>query len=384
MYYDERNGGPDRGSNGMVRLAAEAENNMTDVIIFDMDGVLVEVSASYRKAIQRTVRIYLESCLGFQRDDSAQVTDRQISLLKSAGGFNNDWDLTAGVLLYLLSRSSLKPCARRTKCSSIDEVLSCLGRESRKCGEKKALHLDRRDFTAFIERVKGYGGGLEGLRRSIRDGWDGWVYHSGEIDRTNLVKRIFQEVYLGERFFPETGLRPLFEKRSGLYLEEKPIIPQEILSALHKRARMGIASGRPRSEAEFALKRFELFPYFESLMTLEDCEEEEGRIYRTTGDRIGCSKPHPFSLLKAVRALTPSPGRCFYVGDVVDDMRAARSAKQELDIVAVGFLFGRKREKESLYEAGADIVVESPRELLTLFDKEPKRSPARRSPGTGR
>ncbi len=76
-----------------------------DVLIFDMDGVLIDVSGSYRKTIQRTIQIYLETCLGFARNRGSWITNEEISLFKSAGGFNNDWDLTSGLLLFLLSTS---------------------------------------------------------------------------------------------------------------------------------------------------------------------------------------------------------------------------------------------------------------------------------------
>ena len=78
-----------------------------DILIFDMDGVLIDVSKSYRKTIRRTIQIYLENCLGFERGRRAWITDEEISLFKSAGGFNNDWDLTSGLLLYLLSTSGI-------------------------------------------------------------------------------------------------------------------------------------------------------------------------------------------------------------------------------------------------------------------------------------
>jgi HAD superfamily phosphatase len=84
-----------------------------DVLIFDMDGVLIDVSRSYRKAIQQTINIYLETCLGFQRKREEWVTNEEISLLKSVGGFNSDWDVTSGLLLYLLSVSGIHPLSRR-------------------------------------------------------------------------------------------------------------------------------------------------------------------------------------------------------------------------------------------------------------------------------
>src|SRR5512136_2211604 len=98
-----------------------------DILIFDMDGVLIDVSKSYRKTIRRTVQIYMESCLGFKkRGRRGWVTDEEISLFKSAGGFNNDWDLTSGLLLYILSISGLPSLPKRKRFSSIPDVVSYL------------------------------------------------------------------------------------------------------------------------------------------------------------------------------------------------------------------------------------------------------------------
>jgi HAD superfamily phosphatase len=58
-------------------------------ILFDMDGVLVDVTDSYRKAIQETV--------GFFTGKKAQP--EEIQKLKEHGGYNNDWDLTEAILL---------------------------------------------------------------------------------------------------------------------------------------------------------------------------------------------------------------------------------------------------------------------------------------------
>jgi phosphoglycolate phosphatase-like HAD superfamily hydrolase len=51
----------------------------------------------------------------------------------------------------------------------------------------------------------------------------------------------------------------------------------------------------------------------------------------------------------------------------MDDMLAARAARRELDILAIGFLHGGKNGesvKDSLLKAGADLIVENPRGLL--------------------
>ena len=55
-----------------------------DVIVFDMDGVLVEVGDSYREAIRQTV----------QHFTGELVSHDLIQDFKNAGGWNNDWLLS--------------------------------------------------------------------------------------------------------------------------------------------------------------------------------------------------------------------------------------------------------------------------------------------------
>jgi HAD superfamily hydrolase (TIGR01548 family) len=338
-----------------------------DLLIFDMDGVLIDVSKSYRKTIQQTIQIYLETFLGFERSSGGWITDEEISLFKSAGGFNNDWDLTSGFLLYLLSVSDITPLSKRKRFSTVQEIARYLKTKSSTSRGKTAIRLKRKDLLSFLEKVKSKGGGLRGVRRILGASWEGWVYGSGDLDQENLIKRIFQEIYLGNKFASRYHLSPLFYSGKGLYLQEKTLIPKKILAALQKKIRMGIASGRPRFEAELALKRFHLRHYFDSVVTLNECEEEENRILHSTGKKIELSKPHPYSILRTSQEIGLPQPQCGYVGDVVDDMLAAQTAKKELDIKAIGFLSSPvncKVMKNALIKAGADLIIQTPKELL--------------------
>lgn len=58
--------------------------NSPEVIVFDMDGVLVEVMQSYREAIRETVRHFT----------GKTVSHDVIQDFKNAGGWNNDWLLS--------------------------------------------------------------------------------------------------------------------------------------------------------------------------------------------------------------------------------------------------------------------------------------------------
>ncbi len=344
-----------------------------DLLIFDMDGVLVDVSRSYRQAIQQTVQIYFETCLGLEKGHGNLVTQEEISLFKSIGGFNNDWDLTSALILYLLSISGLPPLARKKPFSTIEDGMQHLKVKSSVFRARINLLPEKKKLPPFVERVRSCGGGLRGVRLALKEttgaSWDGWVYRSGDIDRENLIKRIFQELYLGKQFASSTRLHPLFYKGPGYYLRERLLIPRPILTSLRKRVRMGIASGRPRFEALLALKRFRILSLFDSIVTLDECEEEERGILKKTGARVKRTKPHPYSILRVARETRTDRLRCGYIGDVVDDMHAARAAKKTLDIIAIGFTRGqsnKKSAKEALSKAGADRVIERPAELLSL------------------
>jgi HAD superfamily phosphatase len=337
-----------------------------DILIFDMDGVLIDVSKSYRKAIQHTIQIYLEGCLGFERKRGNWVTNEEISLFKSAGGFNSDWDVTSGILLYLLSISGVPPLLKRKRFSSLQEIILYLKTKSF-VTQNKTLTVNRKHLISFLENVTSSGGGLRGIHRVLGSSWEGWVYRTEDLGQENLVERIFQEIYLGRQFTSHYHLPRLFYKGEGFYLQEKLLIPRKIFSTLRKKVSMGIASGRLRFEAELALKRFHLLPYFNSVITLDECMEEEKRIFRSTGKKLQRSKPHPYSILRAVREIkTPNP-RCGYVGDVVDDILAARAAKKELEITAIGFLgtpANQKVMKKAFVRVGADLIIQTPEELL--------------------
>jgi len=66
-------------------------------VLFDMDGVLVDVSRSYRRAIEETV-------LNFT---GTRVSKSVIQRYKNAGGFNDDWTLTHTIVSDMGKKVSL-------------------------------------------------------------------------------------------------------------------------------------------------------------------------------------------------------------------------------------------------------------------------------------
>jgi HAD superfamily phosphatase len=176
------------------------------ILIFDMDGVLVDVTESYRETIAATVEHYTGS----------RITPELIQDFKNQGGWNDDWRLS-------------------------HHLVAGVG------------------VDVPFEEVKAH----------------------------------FQELFLG-----------------GLILREKWIARPGTLEKLSEQFRLAVFTGRPRNEADLTLQRFAGAIAFDPIIAMEDVENP---------------KPAPDGLLRIAR---DNPGaKLFYVGDSIDDARAARAAK---------------------------------------------------------
>ncbi|MBU0536526.1 MAG: histidinol-phosphate transaminase [Nanoarchaeota archaeon] len=68
----------------IIKKAPTRSLVLPKVLLFDMDGVLADVSRSYRKAIKMTSEYFT----------GQEIKDKNIQEIKQEGGFNNDWVLT--------------------------------------------------------------------------------------------------------------------------------------------------------------------------------------------------------------------------------------------------------------------------------------------------
>ncbi len=187
------------------------------LLIFDIDGVLIDVSKSYRKAIQKTV----ESFTG------RNISPAEIQAFKIKSLINNDWELSKKIIESL-------------------------------------------DFKVKLDDVIGE----------------------------------FQLSYLGKNF-------------NGFIRNEKLLIKKNILEKLSEDYDLSIFTGRPREEAEYALRRFGIFDSFGKIVAMEDTPK-------------GKEKPNPFGL----RKILGNSKNAFYFGDTIADIICAKRA----GIKAVGVL----------------------------------------------
>ncbi|MFZ2025678.1 MAG: histidinol-phosphate transaminase [Microgenomates group bacterium] len=69
-------------------LNTDNDRTQYDALLFDMDGVLVDVTQSYRIAIRKTASFFLKRT----------VTNEEVMAIKGKVGMNNDWDATYALI----------------------------------------------------------------------------------------------------------------------------------------------------------------------------------------------------------------------------------------------------------------------------------------------
>ena len=179
-------------------------NTKYDGLIFDMDGILVDVSQSYREAIRQTAGYFLKR----------NVLMAEVDEIKSKVGMNNDWDASYALI------------------------------------NKQEINYE-------------------------------------------IVKDYFQKIYLG-----------------GLINNEKLFVSKQKLQLLKKRyKKLGIATGRPKAEANYVIKKNKLQGIFDCIISMED---------------VSKGKPEPDMLLAVIRKLKLK--NTVYIGDSPNDVIASEKA----------------------------------------------------------
>ncbi len=76
-----------------------------DAIIFDCDGVLIDVTNSYDKAILKTTDFFLKEFAKIS--DAISITTQIIDAFKKTGGFNDEVDLTYAAIISITAANKL-------------------------------------------------------------------------------------------------------------------------------------------------------------------------------------------------------------------------------------------------------------------------------------
>ncbi len=315
------------------------------LIVFDMDGVIIDVSNSYRDTVRQTTKLFFSPAPSANRLPEPLFDLSDLAAVKQSGGLNNDWDLSFQIISLLFTRVE-KPDIYESQnpWSTYRKTLS-------RCNVSKLadyLNLTEMPLTTLLNQ-----------HGKISDPFIAGLYE-GDVGSGNIIKQIFQEIYLGEVFFKSTyNLTPQMYRGEGYILREKALSDRSILENLSKKNTLAIATGRPKAEAVYPLERFNLAQFFETIYCLDDCIQEEQRILKEKGKKISLSKPHPFMLDAIADAIGQTFDGYYYVGDMPDDMLAAKRSRTGFKGIGLVVSAPQKENlKKELMHAGADYIVE--------------------------
>jgi HAD superfamily phosphatase len=315
------------------------------LLILDMDGVLVDVGDSYREVIRNCAVLYLREFIGADISETGFLKPHDISEIKQSGGLNNDWELTYTIIDTILKRYfdseniALAGSFHELEKKSDDKKLLRASKKILKKAHRSLLESELGKIpiaTIYFEE--------KGTSSSP------FLMNRNDVGSGNLVKRIFQELYLGEQLFRKyRRSRPIFYRGEG-YIEHERLIPTvDQLKELGQFCAMAIATGRPLAEAEHALDRFAVKEFFHVLVTEDDVEEAE------EGAQEQLRKPHPFMIESCMERSGYKEGdTAVYIGDMPDDIKAALRA----GVVPLGFVYGSENISSDETEAHRDLLRE--------------------------
>jgi len=301
-----------------------------DVVVFDCDGVLIDVRNSYSGAAAETASTLLEALTGTGVNPSIFEEDVFFAF-KKTGQFNNDWAVTYAYVLGALSTltdpelSALNTLAAKVKEGSPSERLNQL----RRIRTPSCLHPEHiKEKLIRLAETMGKGGidNLEALLLTRIGVNLKKLLRFRDPVGESIVSTLFEEIFGGVKLFKETfGLPPQFtEKQTGYIEKDKTILKTTTLKRLEvllKGRRFGVASGSLRNSAKHVLgSTLDAFP--------RDAQVWHEDVDAASTDARNLHKPNGYPLIRAAQAHAPYR-RVLYVGDTIADMLTTRNADKE-------------------------------------------------------
>jgi len=291
-----------------------------DAIIFDCDGVLIDVINSYDKVILKTTDFFLKEFAKIS--DAIPITTQIIDAFKKTGGFNDEVDLTYAAIISLTAANKLNTDGTEF----IFQVIKIADETGIKSVEKflDTLNID----ISEIRKKLDYPG----------------------IHSENILYSVFDQLFYGPELYQK-----LFNKTSqftdkGFIEYDEVIVSKDLLENLKKRFNENIAivTGRGMDSISYSLK--ELLKEFniKNSVFLEDESRE-------------LAKPNPESLLRTIKGLNSS--HCIFVGDSMEDLIMTKKSNQAgYPIIFCGIIGTSKEpdEKRRFFEKhGATLILDS-------------------------
>lgn len=366
-----------------VKVKATERLARANSLIFDCDGVLIDASNSYNKAIADTSSYLLSILLG-ERFSSAAMNADVIFAFRKTGGFNNDWNTTYSIVMFVMSQVPKKVKVKykkvfedTTKKEPEDPYsrLELAGERIKK--EKISVRLQQTKLTKNLLEFAGKldAGGIESAEEVLGVSKNAdkmlaslktFLAYPGNIGES-VITSVFDEHFYGKDLFKKVhGIKARLNISHGAIRNEVILVNRSTLEILEKRfgGSIGIATGRGSTGTFYTFGKLKDFLNPNALVFLEDMDLEKLEKY---------GKPAPYALLKAAEPF--ANGRSvIYVGDSAEDLMMVRNAngKARKDFIFAGICGDDTLSKKRLdlfMKEKADIIVASVNDLPAVIKR---------------
>ena len=287
-----------------------------DSIIFDCDGVLVDITNSYDQTIVKTTKYVLETLAKI--NDSIQIDFKIIDGFKSTGGFNDEVDLTYAAILSIVAAKKLK----KDQTEFINLVID--NSDSTGIKSVETFIKDQTDISEIIEQLS---------------------YPGSHKD--NILYQIFDQLFYGPELYSKLFKNTSKFSESGLIENDIVIFNNDLADKLENKFhnQISMVTGRGKESVKYSLKnlleKFDL----QNSMFLEDEPRE-------------LAKPNPQSLVNSITGMNSKS--CLYVGDSMEDFIMAKKATILGNNTTFCGIIGTSKnpeEKLQLFEQNEAILV---------------------------
>ena len=295
-----------------------------DSIIFDCDGVLVDIRKSYDYAINKTISAIMKDI--FNDDVSDIINSKILYSLKASGGFNDEVAVVYTAILTLVA-------SKKTNISFEKLIIDVIENSD----EFGISSIDNFFINSKIDL------------KEIKN----------KLDYTNsrkesYIHKMFNQLFYGPELYEE-----IFNEKSSF--SEKPLIDKDdivldenLISKLKNRfgKKISTVTGRGNFAFSYSMKDF-----------LENFDIEHSVFLEDRS--LDLAKPNPDSLIESISGIN---SKCvLYVGDSMEDLKMVEKCKDKgLDVSFCG-IYGSSDEPELKYELfrknNASFIIESIQEL---------------------
>jgi len=380
-----------------IYLRKDAEEPLREIgkLIFDFDGVLVQTSQSYRQTVRKVVDYYFLKLLGLEGEEGKLVTLRDIQKFKDTGLYNNDWNLSCAFITYYLTlimreleqKNALKDFTKRfynlqfldikSFIQSLIEVSNFLKHyevnktDLANLKDNGIVNLDLFLAQAKLEKPKPIETSLVGVDPEVVEDEQRLVRKlvPYDLEKPDLLKRLFEETYLGRELFTKFYGVPSFFKFDESFLDKETFIPtKETMDLLRRQfGKFGIYSGRPRLQGMYILEKYDYMGYFDEKRSvfLGDLLKSEVEM-----EKLG--KPDPTLFIELIEKLVDKGTGVAYVGDGIADALLVENARSEglENLLFLGVMSSSEDSNKLFTEYakhGADVIMTEVNNIPYLF-----------------